>query len=80
MSNSSSSSSKETSSSMLNEHNEHEMTKTFIHNKNGNLRLTFFQLTSPSLFLLISIHFQHNFKLIFLKFSSDYFIFLLKSF
>lgn len=37
MSNSSSSSSKETSSSMLNEHDEHEMIKTFIHNKNGNL-------------------------------------------
>ena len=57
MSNSSSRSSKEATSSILNEYNELEMTKTFGYKWNFS-HMTFFQLTSPPLFLLISIHFS----------------------
>lgn len=57
MSNSSSSSSKEISSSVLDKHNEHEITKTLRRNINGILAVCFFStdlptsiLTSPNSF------------------------------
>lgn len=59
MSNSSSSPSEETSSSILNEYNEREMTKTFGYKWNFS-HMTFFQLTFPPLFLLIPIHFSDS--------------------